>query len=98
MLDAWCDLPERPERGDLGLLAGLLAVGLVPFAARALGAHWSAGRLLLGSALVLIAGGQLVAELLRSNAGGRPHRPRVHRPRLVLLRGHVGPGTPRPRL
>ena len=93
MLDAWCDLPERPERGDLALLAGLLAVGLVPFARLAVGAHWTGPRLLLGAALVLVSGGQLVAGLRRPRPGGVRHGLRVRRSHLVLLRGDLEPGV-----
>ncbi|HEU4385034.1 MAG TPA: hypothetical protein VFR85_16240, partial [Anaeromyxobacteraceae bacterium] len=49
------------ERADLALLAGLAGVGLVPFAGLALGAHEGGGRLVLGAALVLVCGGQLLA-------------------------------------
>lgn len=84
---------DRAEPGDLVLLVVLAAVGLVPFAGLALGGHWSSGELGLGAAAAILNGAQLVRELLRPTVGGRRHGRPVHRPHLVLLRGHVGPGV-----
>ena len=85
--------PDRGEPRDLALLAGLVAVGLVPFAGLALGGHWSGARLGLGAALAILGGAQLVRELLRPPVGGRRHGCPVPRAHLVLLRGHLGPGV-----
>ncbi len=88
-------LPERLERMDLALLGGLAALGLVPFGGLALGAHEGGGRLLLGAALVLLCGGQVVTELRRSGSVERPRKRRVSRHRLVLVRGDARPDAAR---
>jgi hypothetical protein len=85
--------PERAAPGEIALLAGLVAVGLVPFARLALGGRFGAPRLALGAAVAILNGAQLVRDLLRPPDGGARHGRPVSRPHLVLLRGHVRPGV-----
>lgn len=67
------DLPleAAPAGADIGLLAFVLAVHLVPLAALAAGRPWGAGTVGYATAVALISGREVVRELAARSRAGR---------------------------
>lgn len=67
------DLPldAAPAGADLGLLAFVLAVHLVPLAALAAGQPWGAGTVGYATAVALVSGRELVRELVARSRAAR---------------------------